>query len=63
METAADGNGRFTKAVLRPHITITSPEKIQLAEHLHEKAHKFCFIANSVNFPIAVEPRIEVRQS
>ena len=36
METAADGNGRFTKAVLRPHVTITSTNKVQLAEHLHE---------------------------
>ena len=61
MEVAADGNGRFTKAVLRPQVTITSTEKIPLAEHLHEKAHKFCFIANSVNFPITVEPRIEIR--
>jgi organic hydroperoxide reductase OsmC/OhrA len=40
---------------------ITSTEKVQLAEHLHEKAHKFCFVANSVNFPIAIEPRIEVK--
>jgi len=61
MEVAADGNGRFTKAVLRPQVTITSTEKIPLAEHLHEKAHKFCFIANSVNFPITVEPRVEIR--
>jgi organic hydroperoxide reductase OsmC/OhrA len=60
MEVAADGNGHFTKAILRPEVTITSAEMIQLAERLHEKAHKFCFIANSVNFPITVEPRIEV---
>jgi organic hydroperoxide reductase OsmC/OhrA len=60
MEVAADGNGRFTTAVLRPHVTITSAEKVQLSEHLHEKAHKFCFIANSVNFPITVEPRTVV---
>jgi organic hydroperoxide reductase OsmC/OhrA len=44
-------------------VTITSTDKVQLAEHLHEKAHKFCFIANSVNFPITVEPRIEVTHS
>jgi len=61
MEVAADGNGRFTKAVLRPQVMITGTEKIPLAEHLHEKAHKFCFIANSVNFPITVEPRVEIR--
>jgi organic hydroperoxide reductase OsmC/OhrA len=60
MEVAADGNGRFTKAVLRPRITVTSDDKAQLAEHLHEKAHKFCFIANSVNFPITVEPHFEI---
>jgi organic hydroperoxide reductase OsmC/OhrA len=63
MEVGADGNGHFTKAVLRPKITITSADKVQLAERLHEKAHKFCFIANSVNFPITVEPQIEVTHS
>ena len=60
MEVAADGNGHFTKAVLRPRVVITSAEQIKLAEHLHEKAHKFCFIANSVSFPITIEPHTEI---
>ena len=29
-----------------------------LAAALHERAHHFCYIANSVNFPVLCEPRI-----
>ncbi len=31
---------------------------IRKAHALHEAAHKLCFIANSVNFPVACEPVI-----
>jgi organic hydroperoxide reductase OsmC/OhrA len=26
---------------------------------LHHEAHRLCFIANSVNFPVACEPALE----
>jgi organic hydroperoxide reductase OsmC/OhrA len=29
---------------------------IDKANGLHEKAHKLCFIANSVNFPVKHQP-------
>ena len=32
-------------------------DDLQLAQQLHEKAHHLCFIANSVNFPVACEPQ------
>jgi organic hydroperoxide reductase OsmC/OhrA len=49
-----DGGGRFTGVTLRPEVTVHSGRE-RLAE-LHERAHHLCFIANSVNFPVAVEP-------
>ncbi len=54
------GNGGFfQKVTLRPIITITQDSPIEIAQSLHEDAHEFCFIANSVNFEIAVEPKIQ----
>jgi len=53
----APGNGRFTEVVLRPAVTIAGGDK-DLALGLHERAHKECFIANSVNFPVRYEARV-----
>jgi organic hydroperoxide reductase OsmC/OhrA len=52
--------GRFARIVLRPRVTIGAQSDRALAEHLHHTAHERCYIANSVNFPIACEPTIEV---
>jgi organic hydroperoxide reductase OsmC/OhrA len=50
------GGGRFTAAVLRPVVTIAAGGDAAKAAALHEEAHRLCFIANSVNFPVTVEP-------
>ena len=49
---------RFTRVVLRPRIEFREeqPDADKLDE-LHHRAHDACFIANSVNFPVEVEPR------
>jgi organic hydroperoxide reductase OsmC/OhrA len=57
MAETADG-GHFTEVVLHPSVTVTSPEMADAAAKLHEDAHKACFIASSVNFPVRVEPTI-----
>jgi len=54
------GGGRFTQAVLRPVATIVAGGDAVLAKALHEEAHRLCFIANSVNFPVSIEPTIKV---
>jgi organic hydroperoxide reductase OsmC/OhrA len=36
---------------------------VEAATAAHHDAHEWCFIANSVNFPVRVEPVIEVRVS
>lgn len=56
MTEDASGGGRFTEAVLRPRVTVNSPEDIEKATALHEDAHEKCFIASSVNFPVRHEP-------
>jgi len=56
METGTDGGGRFTSATVRPHVTISDPAQIELADSLHEQANRQCFIAASVNFPVHHEP-------
>lgn len=53
---------RFTHVVIKPKVTIevaqTAEEEIAKALHLHEDAHKICFIAQSVNFPVEVEAEV-----
>lgn len=54
------GGGRFTQAVLRPVATLAAGGDAALARALHEEAHRLCFIANSVNFPVSIEPVVLV---
>jgi organic hydroperoxide reductase OsmC/OhrA len=51
-----DGGGRFEQVVLRPEVGFAEPGHASRAQELHEEAHRFCFIANSVNFPVLCEP-------
>lgn len=58
---AAEGKiTKFREVILRPKIKITKDSNLDKAKELHDKAHHACFIANSVNFPIKVEPEFEV---
>ncbi|WP_067572784.1 OsmC family protein [Nocardia acidivorans] len=49
---------RFQQVTLRPVVTIRDPAMREQAVALHTDAHEKCFIANSVNFPVAHEPTI-----
>lgn len=51
--------GYFTAVTLTPVVTIMEGDPDR-ALSLHEEAHKKCFIANSVNFPVRHEASIEV---
>jgi len=59
MAESADGGGRFTSVTLRPRIRLAGGADAEKAVALHHDAHGRCFIANSVNFPVTVEPRFE----
>ena len=54
-ETGQRGEGRFVRAVLRPTITVERGADLKRADALHREVHDYCFIARSVNFPIAYE--------
>jgi organic hydroperoxide reductase OsmC/OhrA len=59
MEETSNGSGRFTEVVLRPLVTVKEQSMIEKANALHHDAHKMCFIANSVNFPVVHQPSAE----
>jgi organic hydroperoxide reductase OsmC/OhrA len=60
MTEAPNGSGRFTEVILNPTVTITDVLMVEKAEELHAKANEFCFIANSVNFPVKHHATIEI---
>lgn len=57
-----DGNsgGAFTEVVLHPRVTIADESMVEAATAAHRQAREWCFIANSVNFPVRHEPVITV---
>jgi organic hydroperoxide reductase OsmC/OhrA len=59
MEKRADGKIAVTKVTLRPKIAF-SGDRLPTADDiasLHHRSHDDCFIANSVNCEVVVEPR------
>ena len=54
------GRVRITRVVLRPRIVVADATHGQKARDLVEKAHRACFIANSVTAEVTVEPTVEV---
>ena len=55
-EGILDGK-RFTSAVLRPRVRwAADPPSPEAIEELHRRAHGLCFVSNSVDFPVEVEP-------
>jgi organic hydroperoxide reductase OsmC/OhrA len=56
MAETADGGGQFQQVMLRPQVRFAAPGHADRARPLHEQAHKLCFIASSVNFPVHCEP-------
>lgn len=63
MEESAAGGGRFIKVTLKPRVRVTQASAVERADALHERAHELCFIANSVNFPVAHEAIVEAEGS
>lgn len=53
-----ESGGHFESVLLRPKVTVESGD-VQEALRPHQDAHKKCFIANSVNFPVLLEPAIQ----
>ena len=54
LEAGADG-GQVTSATLYPEVWVADAMQLPRARELHDEAHRQCFIARSVNFPISIE--------
>lgn len=54
------GGGAFTEVTLRPRVTVADASMTDAATAAHAQAREWCFIANSVNFPVRHEPTILV---
>jgi len=52
------GGGAFREVLLRPRVTVAEASMVDAATAAHAQAHEWCFIANSVNFPVRHEPTI-----
>jgi organic hydroperoxide reductase OsmC/OhrA len=52
------GSGRFVEIILNPEVTVATDADRDIAERLHDEAHSFCFISNSVNFEVRILPQI-----
>lgn len=56
----AEGAEAMTRVTLRPTVTFSgTPPSAEDHWQLHEKAHRRCFIANSVKSEVIIEPRID----
>jgi len=53
-----DGKMRFVDVLLRPVVRVADATQVEAALRLHDRAHEHCFIANSVNFTVRVEPEV-----
>ena len=55
----ASGNLAMTRVTLRPQVTFGGESPPSEAEHrqLHHRAHRACFLANSVKTEVVVEPQ------
>jgi organic hydroperoxide reductase OsmC/OhrA len=57
---SVDGALRMSRVTLRPRIVLEAGADVQLARDLVDRAHRGCFIANSVSTAVDIEPRIEL---
>lgn len=54
------GAGAFTEVTLHPQVTVADASMVEAARQAHHQAHEWCFIANSVNFPVHHEATVTV---
>ncbi len=59
MNEHVDG-GRFTGITLRPRVGIRPGDDVAKALALHHVAHEKCYVANSLNCPVACEADVHV---
>jgi len=60
MQTFANGSGKFSEITLHPLVEVAEVSMIETAISLHHSAHEMCFLSNSVNFEIFIEPQVNI---
>lgn len=60
MEETENGGGKFTEVTLNPEVVVEEESMMAKAIELHHEANKYCFIANSINFPVHHKPKVAV---
>ncbi|MFN3566135.1 MAG: OsmC family protein [Burkholderiaceae bacterium] len=53
-----EGKMRMVEVLLRPQVRVTDAANVERAIELHAKARANCFMSNSVNFEVKVEPKV-----
>jgi organic hydroperoxide reductase OsmC/OhrA len=57
MQETETGSGYFKEITLHPKVIVKDTSMIEKANNLHKKANEYCFIANSVKFPVHHQPQ------
>lgn len=52
------GGGAFVEVMLHPEVVVADASMIEAAERAHAQANEWCFIANSMNFPVRHEATV-----
>jgi organic hydroperoxide reductase OsmC/OhrA len=58
LQEGNDGSGEFVQVTLRPTVKVSPGVEQARAFALHNEAHRLCFIARSVRFPVEIVPEI-----
>lgn len=58
MKENGSGGGAFSEVTLHPQVVVAEESMIDAALSAHVQANEWCFIANSVNFPVRHEPTV-----
>jgi organic hydroperoxide reductase OsmC/OhrA len=53
---------RITEIELRPHIVVAGQVSEERVRKLVDTAHRHCFISNSLNSDVTINPTVEVRE-
>jgi organic hydroperoxide reductase OsmC/OhrA len=52
------GGGSFVEVTLHPEVVVADSSMVEAAERAHHQANEWCFIANSMNFPVRHEATV-----
>ncbi|HWF78904.1 MAG TPA: OsmC family protein [Caulobacteraceae bacterium] len=59
LEKDASGKTAVTSVVLRPKVTFAAAVSPEMLDKLHQRAHRGCFLTNSVKSEISIEPQLD----